>query len=313
MILSRRDLLHAAAAVTLVPAAARAQGRDPAPALQALEAKNGGRLGVCMLDTGSARVAGHRMDERFAMCSTFKLPLAAVVLREADQARLALTEALPFSQKDMLSYAPVTSQHLKDGRMTVEALAEAAQVTSDNVAANLLLARLGGPAAFTARLREVGDRHTRLDRMEPELNLVVAGDERDTTTPRAMAATVGRFLTGDLLQPASRDRLLEWMVKTRTGEGLARGRQDRHRHGRRDDRQVQRRRHRVSAGEGGAGDRRLLRYRRARQGHARRGPGRARRGRPPGGGLVGPLTVKGCVGPCLTPRARPWMPKEPRQ
>lgn len=218
MSLSRRDVITAAAGLLVSPIVARARTTDPTGALQALESRHGGRLGVAMLDTGTRRIAGHRLDERFALCSTFKLPLAAVVLREADQGRLQLSEVLPYTQKDMLSYAPVTGEHLKDGGMTVGALAEAAQVTSDNVAANLLLTRLGGPAAFTARLREMGDRLTRLDRMEPALNVVPPGDERDTTTPRGMAETLAAVATGDVLKPASRDLLIEWMVKTRTGD-----------------------------------------------------------------------------------------------
>jgi beta-lactamase class A len=62
----------------------------------------------------------------------------------------------------MLPFAPVTSQHLQEGGMTVAALAEAAQLTSDNVAANLPLGRIDGPAGVTRRLREIGDQHTRL-------------------------------------------------------------------------------------------------------------------------------------------------------
>jgi beta-lactamase class A len=140
-----------------------------------------------------------------------------VVLHEADQGRLRLEERLAYSQKDLLSHAPVTRPRVAEGGMTIEALAEAAQVTSDNVAANLLIRRLGGPAAFTERLRSLGDRATRLDRYEPGMNLVMPGESNDTTTPRAMAATVARLLTGGQLAPASRDRLISWMVATTTG------------------------------------------------------------------------------------------------
>ena len=131
--------------------------------------------------------------------------------------------------------------------MTVSALAEAAQVTSDNVAANLLLARLGGPTGFTARLRELGDRQTRLDRLEPELNLVLPGDERDTTTPRAMAETASRLLHGRCPETSlSRavDRLDGEDADGRptdpcgAAERLARWRQDRHRDSRHDDGQI---------------------------------------------------------------------------
>lgn len=215
---SRRRMLAAMAGLFVPASFARERRADSADALKALESRAGGRLGVCVLNTGTGRHVGHRMDERFPMCSTFKLPLAAVVLREADMGRLRLADTIAFSQKDMVPFAPVTSVNLDKGGMTVGALAEAAQVTSDNVAANLLLRRLGGPAAFTAILRSLGDRTTRLDRLEPMLNLVLPGEEHDTTTPRAMAATMSRFLTGDLLTRPSRERLIAWMIATRTGE-----------------------------------------------------------------------------------------------
>jgi beta-lactamase class A len=214
----RRALLLALAAS---PVAARvsvhAEPLSPGAALAELERHSGGRLGVYLLDTDSGRELGYRPDERFGMCSTFKLPLAAAVLREADAGRLALDERIAFSSDDMVPYAPVTEQHLADGAMTVAALAEATQTTSDNVAANLLMRRLGGPEAVTRMFRAMGDTLTRIDRWEPEMNLVPAGEERDTTTPRAIAGLVARVFTGDLLTPASRELLRGWMTATATG------------------------------------------------------------------------------------------------
>ena len=214
---TRRAVLAALAAAAVAPLEARRQ-EPVAAALAAAEKAVGGRLGVGILDTGAGRIVGQRLDERFAMCSTFKLALAAMVFREADAGRLSLDERIVFTKADVLSYAPVTSEHLAEGHLTVAALAEAAQTTSDNTAANLLLRRLGGPARFTARLRDAGDTVTRLDRLEPTLNLVVPGDDRDTTTPRAMAALVAKYLTTDYLSAASRERLIGWMVATTTGQ-----------------------------------------------------------------------------------------------
>lgn len=188
-------------------------------ALADLERSVGARLGVALLDTASGQTTGHRMDERFAMCSTFKLPLAGAVLREIDQGRLRGDQWVPYAQADMVAHAPVTSQHLARGGMTVAALAEAAQTTSDNVAANVLLKLIGGPTGFTAILRTAGDSTTRLDRLEPELNLVTGQDVRDTTTPTAMARTTAHMLTSsDWLSAAARETLTAWMVATTTGK-----------------------------------------------------------------------------------------------
>ena len=214
MIISRRHILALVAGLFARPTTSAGAALQTLPEL---ESRAGGRLGVCILDTRTGRHLGHRMDERFAMCSTFKLPLAAIALREADMGRLRLTDTIRFSQKDMVAHAPVTGPNLGKGGMTVGALAEAAQVTSDNVAANLLLRQVGGPEGFTRILRGLGDQATRLDRFELALNLVLPGEEHDTTTPRAMAETVAKFVAGDLLTTASREQLIEWMIATKTG------------------------------------------------------------------------------------------------
>lgn len=217
---TRRDLLRAAAAAAIaasLPAAARTSRTDLAASLLALERRSGGRLGVAVINSADGRRAGHRVDERFGLNSTFKLLLAAVILREADGGRIDLDEVLAYGAADIVPHAPVTSRHLEAGGMTVAALAEAAQLTSDNVAANLLVQRLGGPAAFTAMLRDLGDPVTRIDRLEPDMNFVPAGEERDTTTPAAMADIVAKLFTGGLLSATAQTRLRDWMIATQTG------------------------------------------------------------------------------------------------
>lgn len=219
--LKRRDFLMtpiAAAALLAGPTGAVPATRrfDAAARLQSLEVGQA-RLGVCFLDTVSGEESGNRMEEHFAMCSTFKLALVAACLREADQGRLDLSQVLTYSEADLLPWAPVTRKNLASGGMSVAALAQAAQEKSDGVAANLLVRRLGGPAAVTAKFRDMGDPATRLDRYEPDLGLVLSADLRDTTTPLAMAHLVRRITTGDLLQSSSRERLLQWMQNTDTG------------------------------------------------------------------------------------------------
>lgn len=185
--------------------------------LALLETRVGGRLGVSVYEPATQFLAGHRLDERFGMCSTFKLPLAGLLLREIDEGRLTADQFIPYTEADMVPYAPVTGKFLAQGGMRVIDLAEAAQTTSDNVAANLLLRLIEGPAGFTSRLRETGDGVTRLDRFEPELNFVPQGEVRDTSTPRAMAETVAQFVFGEVLPEESRALLIDWMEKTRTG------------------------------------------------------------------------------------------------
>ena len=185
--------------------------------LAQLEKKVGGRLGVALLNTGNGNVVGHRLHERFGMCSTFKLALAAEVLRKIDQGTLKSDQWVTYGQADIMSHAPVAKEHLAHGGMTVLAMAEAIQTTSDNTAANALLKLIGGPVAFTQLLRAGGDQVTRVDRMEPEMNLVGPGEVRDTTTPHAAALTAQRQLLGGWLKPDSNRLGIRWLDATDTG------------------------------------------------------------------------------------------------
>jgi beta-lactamase class A len=180
-----------------------------------LEKQVGGRIGVVAVETGTEQRLAHRDRERFAMCSTFKLLLAAHVLHRVDVGQERLERLVRYGSADLLSYAPVTAKHLPG--MTVGDLCAAALQTSDNTAANLLLRSQGGPQGLTEYARSLGDKTTHLDRTEPALNTPVPGKDLDSTTPAAMAETLRRLLLGTALSPASREQLARWLRGNQTG------------------------------------------------------------------------------------------------
>jgi beta-lactamase class A len=225
--MDRRQFAWAAAAMAAAWPVARALGTEehgqenlgPAAARRwaEIEAAVGGRLGVAVLDAASGALAGHRLDERFPMCSTFKALAVALVLARVDGGQERLDRRVVVTPDALLKWAPVTGKHVGGQGMTVAELCEAAITVSDNTAANLLLASSGGPAGLTAFARRIGDDVTRLDRVEPALNEALPGDPRDTSTPRAMARTLRSVLLGDVLSEAGRALLLRWMSATVTG------------------------------------------------------------------------------------------------
>src|SRR5213076_1405336 len=124
------------------------------------------------LDTGTGRRLEHRSGERFPMCSTFKFLAAAAILQRVDRGGEHLDRQIEYSESDLLEYAPVSKEHVKEGRMALADVCSAAVEWSDNTAANLILQILGGPPAVTAFVRTLGDNVTRLDMTEPSLNVV---------------------------------------------------------------------------------------------------------------------------------------------
>ncbi|HET6889191.1 MAG TPA: class A beta-lactamase [Candidatus Udaeobacter sp.] len=208
--------------LTFLTASAASGENDAAARIAAIETRLGGRIGVAALDTGNDKHLDYRTEERFPMCSTFKFLAAAAVLKRVDEKKDKLERFVPYNAKDILEYAPVTKEHLKEGGMTLGALCEAAIEQSDNTAGNLLLNAIGGPAGLTNFVRALGDPVTRLDRIEPELNSAIPGDERDTTTPAAITSDMQRLLLGDALSEASRRKLDDWLQRNETGGSMIR-------------------------------------------------------------------------------------------
>lgn len=184
--------------------------------LRLIEAQGNGTLGVELYDTVGGLSVGINRDRRFGHASSFKFSLAALLLQRHAAGLIDADRHVMWSEADMMHHAPFTRERTGTGASLRE-LARATQTTSDNPAANILLRELGGPAELTAFWRSIGDEVSRVDRYEPEMNLVPPSEFRDTSTPAAMARTVATIIYGDVLPEAARAELKGWMIATETG------------------------------------------------------------------------------------------------
>ncbi|ORV48559.1 class A beta-lactamase [Mycobacterium florentinum] len=186
---------------------------DPAQVddrLAELERQYDAYIALLATDLGSGRTVAHRDDDPFAMCSTFKAYAAARVLQKVQRGELDLQQRVFIDPAALLPNSPVTAPQAGN-TMALAQLCAAALQRSDNVAANLLLAQIGGPPAITDFARSIGDERTRLDRWEIELNTAIPGDPRDTSTPRALGIGIQNLFTGTVLGDAQRSQLEQWM------------------------------------------------------------------------------------------------------
>jgi beta-lactamase class A len=218
---NRRAFLLSVAAVALtlaIPArATKKQQANSAEALLAnLEGASGARLGVYALNTANGSLVCHRADERFPVCSTFKVILVSAILKRSTQIADLMQRRIKYMKTDLARYSPISEKHVNDG-MTVTELCAAAIQYSDNTAANLLMQLLGGPSAVTAFARSIGNREFRLDRWETDLNAALPGDLRDTATPVSMAQSLQSLTLGDTLSVPHRKQLNEWLRGNTTG------------------------------------------------------------------------------------------------
>ncbi|MEU2234749.1 class A beta-lactamase [Streptomyces vietnamensis] len=187
--------------------------------LRRLEREHTARLGVFARDMRTGRTVAYRADERFPMASLFKTLAAAAVLRDLDRDGEFLARRIHYTQayveRSGLSLIAGLAENVAGG-MTVAELCDATIRFSDNTAGNLLLKELGGPTAVTRFCRSIGDRVTRLDRWEPELNSAEPWRVTDTTSPRAIGLSYARLVLGDALEPQDRARLTDWLLRNTT-------------------------------------------------------------------------------------------------
>jgi beta-lactamase class A len=73
------------------------------------------------------------------------------VLARVDGGIERLDRTISFGPREIIAYSPVLAKQPRGGSLTVADLCAAAIERSDNAAANLLLATLGGPRGVTRR------------------------------------------------------------------------------------------------------------------------------------------------------------------
>ncbi|MFD1413153.1 class A beta-lactamase [Oceanobacillus jeddahense] len=195
------------------------QASQSEEAFKELEEEFDARLGVYAIDTETDQTVAYRSDERFAYASTFKVLAAGAILQTASMDDLE--KVITYSEDDLVTYSPVTEEHVDDG-MKLKEIMEAAIRYSDNTAGNLLLEELEGPDGLEEILRENGDEIIEMDRMETDLNEAAPGDTRDTSTPKALAESLQTYVLSDLLPEDKQDLLIDWITGNEAGDTLIR-------------------------------------------------------------------------------------------
>ncbi|MCZ4388818.1 CARB family carbenicillin-hydrolyzing class A beta-lactamase [Vibrio alginolyticus] len=186
-----------------------------------LEQQTSSRIGVSVWDTQADERWDYRGDERFPLMSTFKTLACAKMLSDMDSGKLSKNATAKVDERSIVVWSPVMDK-LAGQNTRIEHACEAAMLMSDNTAANLVLNEIGGPKAVTMFLRTIGDKATRLDRIEPRLNEATPGDSRDTTTPNTILNTLRTLVEGETLSYESRVQLKIWMQDNKVSDSLMR-------------------------------------------------------------------------------------------
>lgn len=199
--------------------------------LARIAAASEGTVGVAAIDIATGDVIAFNADERFAMASTFKVPVAVYALRLAQEGRLSLTEPVPVRREDMVEPG-ILFEHFRHPGVAISLLnaMELSVTRSDNGATDVILRRVGGPAAVQTWLdargytaMNIGSRtvkETFTPGVAPDtMNGGTVGLDR-TVTPREMARFLAELHRGQLIAAEGTTTILEMMGRT-VGDRLA--------------------------------------------------------------------------------------------
>jgi beta-lactamase class A len=154
-------------------------------------------------------------DAPLPMQSVFKAPLVAAALERADRGGWTLDSVLALRRADLsVPYSAINDSFPQRTGWTWSELLELAAGRSDNTAADMVLTRLGGPAALTDWLRAKGIRGIRVDRYEHDQQVEIAG----------LGAFRPEWSSGDSLAAARRSVRPD--VQRRARDAYLRGRLD---------------------------------------------------------------------------------------
>ena len=189
--------------------------------IEQIESRVSARIGIAVYDSATKQTWSYKGDERFPMMSTFKPLACANLLYDFENEGLDLGLKVDIESDDLIVWSPVT-KHLVGKELSLENACTATMTMSDNTAANVVLTGVGGPNGLTEFLRSIGDRETRLDHIEPDLNHARPSDVRDTTTPNTMVKTLNELVYGNVLSEASKAQLKTWLKDNKVSDGMIR-------------------------------------------------------------------------------------------
>ena len=189
--------------------------------IESIEESLSAQVGVTILSVETGDSWDYKGGETFPLTSTFKTIACAKLLHDYDKKSIDIENTVKVKEIDLMEYSPVMKKYV-DQEITLRQACQATMYMSDNTAANIIIKSVGGTQRITNFLRDIGDKNTRLDRLEPDLNEGLLNDPRDSTTPNAISNTLNKLLFSSILSDSSKNQLKEWMIKNQVTGNLLR-------------------------------------------------------------------------------------------
>ncbi len=172
---------------------------------------------MMVVDLDSGAYVQISANQAIAAASTIKTPILVAFFQDVDSGKIKLDEQLEMtadvkvSQAGDMQYSPIGTK--------TSALETATKmiVISDNTATNMIIKRLGGNVALNQRFKSWGLNSTVINNQLPDL------EGTNTISTQDLVMLLSTLDRGKLIEPRSRDRLMDIMRRPITNTLLPQG------------------------------------------------------------------------------------------
>lgn len=175
-------------------------------------------VGIAVLNLASGDTFSYNGERRFPLMSVAKFPQALLLLRMADSGRIATTDTVRYSEKDLAVSTGSSFRKDHPGKTVSLSLLESMRYSigqSDNISSVKFFGMEGGPAAVESFVHRLGvvDLSIQVDytKLRPETPL------QNSATPRALAQLLSLFAKGSILSDSNRRLLYQLMAESSSG------------------------------------------------------------------------------------------------
>ena len=150
-----------------------------------------GKIGVFALLMEEDRGVSYNGNERFAMQSVVKLPVAMAVMRQVSEGKFTLDQRIKFTTADLANpgqRSPLRDKNPKGGEATIDELIRLAMVESDGTACDVLTRIAGGPSAIQSYIDSLSIVEMEMKRTHKEFGKSWDMQYENWATPEAAVA-----------------------------------------------------------------------------------------------------------------------------
>ena len=185
-----------------------------------------GKVGVFALLIEENRSVSLNGNERFAMQSVVKLPVAMAVLEMVSGGELKLEDKIEFSKDELVSInqrSPLRDKNPEGGSATIGELIRLAVSESDGTACDVLTRVAGGPAGLQVYIDALGVTGMKAPRTHKEFGQDWAMQYENWATPEAAVDLLEVINRGEGGLGPHRELLVKHMTEGPTGPNRLKG------------------------------------------------------------------------------------------